>query len=88
MGVAKLVPGESYIRSVTLDDLYDLLSDVDGVLEWTLDLNGEVAVEYDHNRVSEETIEQTLSGTGLQLRAIVNDPNISDLKKVLWDFPW
>jgi hypothetical protein len=43
-------------------------------MDWAINSKGELTVEYDHNRINEMEIEQALSGLGLQLNFVAQDP--------------
>ena len=47
---------------------------MDGVVDWALKENGEVAIEYDQTRINNELIENALSGLGLNLTHLSDDP--------------
>lgn len=78
MGVAKFIAKDPYVPSATIEELYNLLSEMDSVLDWAVNTDGEVAVEYDHNRINDQMIEEALSGIGLQLRHISDAPDLPD----------
>lgn len=76
MGYAKFASINPIYSLGTIDLIYDLLDELDGIMDWAADRNGELVVEYDHNRIKEDVIEKALSGTGFQLKSVSNDPNI------------
>lgn len=78
MGVAKFIAKDPYAPSATEAELDQLLGEMDGVLDWAINEDQEVAVEYDHDLINDEMIEEALSGLGLQLKHISDAPDISD----------
>lgn len=66
MGFIKLSKGGLYAPSTTLVRLYNILSEMDGVMDWAVNQDGDVTVEYDHNRINPKIVEQALVGIGLQ----------------------
>jgi hypothetical protein len=74
MGFAKFTATDPFTPSSTIEELYNLLSDIDGIMDWAINSKGELTVEYDHNRINEMEIEQALSGLGLQLNFVAQDP--------------
>ena len=57
---------DTYVSSNTLVSVYNILSEMDGVMDWVLDQNGEVLVEYDQNRINAKIVEEALAGIGLK----------------------
>lgn len=78
MGVAKFTAQDPYKPSATLEELYDLLSEMDGVLDWSVNQSGEVAVEYNPFRITDEMIEKALSGLGFEIKHILDAPDLPD----------
>lgn len=78
MGVAKFIAKDPYVPSATLEELYDLLSEMDGVLDWSVSQAGEVAVEYDQYRITDEMIEKALSGLGFEVKHLSDVPDLPD----------
>jgi hypothetical protein len=66
MGFRKFTPINQYIPSNTLVVLYNILSEMDGVIGWAVNQDGDVTVEYDHNRINGNVVEEALAGIGLQ----------------------
>jgi hypothetical protein len=78
MGVAIFSAKDTHTPTTKIEELYNLLDDMDGILDWTINLDGELVIEYDHNRINNQMIMDTLSGIGFRLRQISHDPNVSD----------
>lgn len=78
MGVAKFIANDPYAPKATNAELDDLLSRMDGVLDWAINPDEEVAVEYDNDRITDEMIEAGLSGTGLVLKHISDEPDFEE----------
>ena len=74
MGLAQFVARDPRAPGLTLEELEKFLSKMDGVLDWALDENGEVAIEYDQTRINDELIENALSGLGLTLTHLSDNP--------------
>ncbi len=75
MGIAKFIALDPYAPKATKAELDNLLSRMDGVLDWAINPDDEVAVEYDHDLITDEMIEAGLSGTGLKLKHISDEPD-------------
>jgi hypothetical protein len=78
MGLAKFIAIDQYAPSATKEELDNLLRKMEGVLDWAINPNGEVAVEYDHDLINDEMIEAALSGVGLKLKHISDDLDLPD----------
>lgn len=78
MGVAKFTAKDPYIPSATLEELYEILSEMDGVLDWSVNEAREVAVEYDHYRINDQMIEKALSGIGFEIKHVSDNPDLPD----------
>lgn len=78
MGVAKFIANDPFAPKATKDELDELLSRMDGVLDWAVNPDDEVAVEYDNDRITDEMIEAGLSGTGLVLKHISDEPDFEE----------
>lgn len=77
MGVAKFVAVDTYQPDALQAELDNLLGKMDGVLDWAINLeDDEVAVEYDHELINDEMIEEALSGVGLRLKHICDNPDM------------
>lgn len=66
MGFRKFTPNNQDVPSNTLVMLYNILSEIDGVIGWAVNQDGEVTVEYDHNRINGKVVEKALAGIGLK----------------------
>ncbi|MGD8623024.1 MAG: hypothetical protein PVF47_00985 [Anaerolineae bacterium] len=75
MGLARFVAQDPYRPRATKKELESLLDKVDGVVDWTIDDNGDVTLEYDSNRLYEGLIEDALAGIGFKLHHIVDEPD-------------
>ena len=80
MGVAKFMAKDPYAPGATREELDDLFEKMEGILDWAINENGEVAVEYDHDLINDQMIEGALSGVGLALKHISDAPNLPDEK--------
>jgi hypothetical protein len=78
MGIAKFNAKNPHTPSSKLEELYNLLDDMDGILDWTVNMDGKLAIEYDYNRIHYQVIMDALSSTGFRLKHISDDPNVSD----------
>ena len=85
MGIAKFNAKDPYQPSALKDELNELFSRMDGVLDWAINPRGEVAVEYDNDLINDEMIEDALSGIGLKLKHIADMPHFEEeaVRKVL-----
>lgn len=79
MGVAKFIAKDAYSADALKNELDSLLGKMDGVLDWAINLDDdEVAVEYDHELINDEMIEEALSGVGLKLKHISDEPDMPE----------
>lgn len=85
MGIAKFNARDPYKPEALKTELNELLSRMDGVLDWAINPRGEVAVEYDNDLINDEMIEDALSGIGLKLKHIADMPHFEEeaVRKVL-----
>jgi hypothetical protein len=77
-GVAKFIAKDPYAPLATREELNDLLSRMDGVIDWAINKDNEVAVEYEQDRINDEMIEDALIGLGLKLKHISEELDIPD----------
>jgi copper chaperone CopZ len=78
MSLARFVAQDPYRPSATKKELEDLVSKVDGVIDWSVSADGEVTLEYDRKRISDELIEDALAGIGFRLKHIYDVPYASE----------
>jgi hypothetical protein len=78
MGVAKFIAIDQFVPSATKEELDNLLGKMEGVQDWAINPNVEIAVEYDHNRINDEMIEAALRGIGFKLKHISDSPDLPD----------
>lgn len=75
IGLARFITTDPYQPSETNKKVDELLEEMDGVIDWTIDQDGEVTVEYDADRINDGLIEDGLAGVGLQLRHVFDKPD-------------
>ncbi len=80
MGLARFVAKDPYTPAATEKELEDLIPKIHGVIDWTIHANGDVTIEYDRERISDELIEEALIGIGFKLKHIYDDPNADEVK--------
>jgi hypothetical protein len=73
MGLAKFIAIDPYQPEATPQELAELLSKMDGPLEWRIHPNGDVSVEYNEERINDEMIEDALKGLGFRLQHISDE---------------
>jgi hypothetical protein len=78
MGLARFVARDLYRPASSKQELDELLSEMDGVLDWTIHDADEVTVDYDRHRISDEVIEAALAGIGFDLKHIFADPYVPE----------
>jgi hypothetical protein len=78
MGIARFSARDPYRPACSEQELDELLSEMDGVLDWTVDAANEVTVEYDRHDISDEVIEEALAGVGFDLKHISDDPDVAE----------
>jgi hypothetical protein len=77
MSLARFVAHDPYRPKATNEELEELLFKIDGVIDWTIHRNGEVTLEYDRKRISDELIEDALLGIGFRLKHLCDEPYAS-----------
>jgi hypothetical protein len=78
MGLARFVAKDPYRPNATKEELDGVLDRVDGALDWTIEDNGDVTLEYDTDRIDEGLLEDALAGIGFRLHHIVDEPVASE----------
>lgn len=74
MGLANFVAIDGFRPRATETELNDLISRMDGVIDWRIKPDGDVIVEYNHDLISDQVIESALRGIGFSLTHISDDP--------------
>jgi hypothetical protein len=77
MNLARFVARDPYRPQATQEELDALLLKMDGVVDWTIHSEGEVTLEYDPKRISDEIIEDAFAGLGFELTHIFDIPHAS-----------
>jgi hypothetical protein len=77
MGIARFFAVDTYRPKATHDEIDVILSKMAGVTEWRFHPDGEVAVEYDSDRIGDQIIEAALEGVGYGLKHISDDPQVA-----------
>jgi hypothetical protein len=80
MGLARFVAKDPYAPAATEKELEDLIPKIHGVIDWTIHPNGDVTLEYDGSRISDELIEEALVGIGFKLKHICDDPDADEVE--------
>ena len=75
MGLARFVAIDVSRPRATKTELNDLISRMDGVIDWRIEPDGDVIVEYNHDLISDQVIESALRGIGFRLTHISDDPD-------------
>lgn len=78
MGLARFIAKDPYKPAATRAELDDLLVEMHGIINWKIGADGEVTVEYDPVRISDQVIEEALDGMGFKLQHIFDKPHASD----------
>ena len=77
MNLARFVARDPYRPQATQEELDGLLLKMDGVVDWTIHNEGEVTLEYDPKRISDEIIEDAFAGLGFELTHIFDKRYVS-----------
>ena len=80
MSLARFIAIDPYQPAATRRELDDLFTKMDGPLDWHIHPNGDVSVEYDADRISDEIIEIALQGLGFKLEHIADFPHADEEK--------
>jgi hypothetical protein len=78
MSLARFIAKDPYTPAATEEELEDLLTRIYGVVDWTVHPDGEVTVEYNRGRISDELIEEALAGMGFELKHIFDEPEVDE----------
>lgn len=78
MSLARFIARDPYAPRATEEELEELIPKMHGVVDWTIHSNGDVTLEYDRTRISDETIEEALKGLGFRLRHICDEPEADE----------
>ena len=82
MGLAKFIAKDPHKPTATEKELEALIAEMQGIIDWTIHANGEVAVEYNRHLISDELIEEALDGVGFELKHISDKPEASEAEVV------
>ena len=80
MNLARFVARDPYTPAATEEELEDLLAKIHGVVDWTIQSNGEVTLEYDRSIISDDLVEEALAGMGFQLKHIFDEPGADEVE--------
>jgi len=78
MGLARFVARDPYTPAVTEQELEEIITKIHGIIDWTIHPNGEVTIEYNRQLISDELVEEALTGIGFELRHIFDDPDADE----------
>jgi copper chaperone CopZ len=78
MGLAKFVARDPYTPAMAKQELEELITKIHGIIEWTIQPDGEVTIEYDKQIISDELVEEALDGVGFELKHIFDDPDADE----------
>lgn len=74
MGIARFIARDPYTPpSTSKTALEELLTEMSGVLNWSIQPNGQVTIEYDPDLVSISSVEEGLDGLGYRLEHIFDE---------------
>lgn len=79
MSLARFIARDPYTPGATEEELEDLIPKMHGVIDWTIHPDGDVTLEYDRSRISDEVIEEALKGLGFRLKHICDDPEADEV---------
>ncbi len=65
-------------RTSERSQLSNLLADIRGVLDWQIDSDGQVIVNYNHEETSSNVIEEALAGVGYRVKHVRDDVRLGD----------
>jgi len=82
MGLARFVARDPYRPAQSVEEVDELLQEMDGVVDWAFDPDGQVTVEYDPDRINDALIEDALAGVGLQLEHISDEPQAAEKERL------
>jgi hypothetical protein len=78
MGLARFVARDPYKPAITEQELEEMIAKIHGIINWTIHPDGEVTIEYDRKIISDELVEEALSGVGFRLRHIFDEPDADE----------
>lgn len=65
-------------RTTERSQLGNLLADIRGILDWRIDPDGQVVVDYDHQETSSNVIEEALAGVGYRIKHVRDEARLGD----------
>lgn len=74
MGLARFIVKDPYLPADTEEEVEDFFCKIHGVTHWAICPDGEVTCEYDRHLISDEIIEEALTGLGFELEHISDNP--------------
>jgi hypothetical protein len=80
IGLARFIAVDHCEPRASKKELNDLLSRMDGVIDWTVHRSGGVTLEYDRDRISDDLIEDALIGIGFRLKHVFDKPNATEVE--------
>jgi hypothetical protein len=84
MGVVRFTAKDPYAPAATEAEIEELLTQMSGILDWTIGDNGEVRIEYDSYFITSDMIEEGLEGLDFKLTHI-NGESAAETRDVLPD---
>ena len=77
MGIARFIIKDPYLPAETEEEVEGLFCKIHGITHWAFCPDGDVTYEYDHHMISDEIIEEALTGMGFELEHIFDNPYAS-----------
>lgn len=73
---ATFIAQDPHRRTADEGELKGLLDDIRGIKHWSIDAQGQVTVEYDHQQTSSNVIEEALAGIGYRVKHLHDDARL------------
>jgi hypothetical protein len=80
IGLARFIARDSEAPAATEEELEDLIPRIRGAIDWTIHPDGDVTLEYDRTRNSDEIIEEALTSLGFRLKHIYDHPVTGEIE--------
>ena len=74
MGLTRFLAKDPYTPMATKKELEDLIPKIRGVIDWNIDPNGYVILEYNCRLIGAELIEEAIAGCGFEVKHILDEP--------------
>lgn len=80
IGLARFIARDPEAPAATEEELENLIPRIRGAIDWVIHPDGDVTLEYDRTRNSDEIIEEALTSLGFRLKHIYDHPVTGEIE--------